>query len=274
MFDAAYLPNPTPAPFDVAAGYVYGQGAAHIWSVADWQRALSSRYLLPIATCWPPFGDPVQDALNAIRAWHNIAHAITPHGATTPFAIALDVEEGIAQQAHDAGYIQGWRDAVRSMHGYDIVYSSSSTAHLLGEGPQWIALGTLGGNVVVVQTVLNKTVPGGAIDEDVAVDTIPFYDTQPLAPGPGGTKMFVGIALFPDVPTGYWLVKDDGSVFAIGDLAGAPSHYHGGANGKPLAAPITGIVASKSGKGYYLVGGDGGVFTFGDAVYEGNAVGK
>lgn len=62
---------------------------------------------------------------------------------------------------------------------------------------------------------------------------------------------------------GVWVVKSDGAVFTYPDEAG-PNHYKGGMNGKPMQAPISGIVAHSEG-GYWLIGQDGGVFAFGAA---------
>lgn len=62
---------------------------------------------------------------------------------------------------------------------------------------------------------------------------------------------------------GVWVVKSDGAVFTYPDEAG-PDHYKGGMGGKPLNAPICGIV-THSEKGYWLLGQDGGIFAFGTA---------
>lgn len=66
---------------------------------------------------------------------------------------------------------------------------------------------------------------------------------------------------------GYWIVADDGGVFAYG---GAP--FHGSLGGKKLAAPIVGMAALPDDSGYWLLGADGGVFAFGAARYYGNAI--
>lgn len=268
MYDCAFLPSPPPVGFDVAGGYVFGAGAAHIWTAQDWLRAASkSRWLLPIATCWPPFGDGALDADAAIAAWQG--HAPPPHH-TQPCAFALDVEAQIASKAPE--YIQQWRAEMRRRGYFDIVYSSTSAIPYLGAGPKWIALGSWNTpGVVIVQAVLEQLVQGHMIDVDIALDSVPFFDTTgaPVPIPPSGGKMFVDMEPFPD-GTGYWLVKDDGAVFTFGDQ----SRYHGGANGQHLAAPICAIRSSHSGNGYYLLGEDGGVFAFGDAHYLGNGVGK
>lgn len=61
---------------------------------------------------------------------------------------------------------------------------------------------------------------------------------------------------------GVWLVAPDGGVFTYPDKADAP--FHGSMGGKPLNAPMSGIVAHGAG-GYWLIGQDGGIFAFGDA---------
>lgn len=59
---------------------------------------------------------------------------------------------------------------------------------------------------------------------------------------------------------GVWVAKGDGGVFTYPD--GAP--FHGSMGGKPLNAPVSGIVAHGS-TGYWLIAEDGGIFAFGSA---------
>lgn len=61
---------------------------------------------------------------------------------------------------------------------------------------------------------------------------------------------------------GRWLVAPDGGVFTYPDKSDAP--FHGSMGGKPLNAPMSGIVAHGAG-GYWLIAQDGGIFAFGDA---------
>ena len=88
--------------------------------------------------------------------------------------------------------------------------------------------------------------------------------------GPGGqlAKPVVAIASTPD-GGGYWLVGQDGGVFAYGD---AP--FLGGLANQHLGGPITAIAPSPTGRGYWLVGQDGGVFAFGDAPFLGGLAGE
>lgn len=63
----------------------------------------------------------------------------------------------------------------------------------------------------------------------------------------------------------YWIVTDEGGVFAIGD---AP--FYGSLGGTQLNAPIVGAAVAPDHEGYWLLGGDGGVFAFGSAGFTGN----
>jgi len=65
---------------------------------------------------------------------------------------------------------------------------------------------------------------------------------------------------------GYWLVGQDGGVFAFG-AAG----FFGSVPGLGISVRnIVGIVATPTGRGYWLIGSDGGVFSFGDAAFHGS----
>jgi ribosomal protein L24E len=87
-----------------------------------------------------------------------------------------------------------------------------------------------------------------------------------------------GVAAIADTPSGggYWLLLQDGSVYAFGDakwygdLRGGM--WHGGP--VPPGAPVVGIAPSPDGKGYFVVGADGSVYAFGDARYQGSRGGK
>jgi len=56
---------------------------------------------------------------------------------------------------------------------------------------------------------------------------------------------------------------------AVGDRFGDASDF-GSMAGRPLAQPVVGIAATRSGKGYWLVARDGGIFSFGDAAFHGS----
>jgi hypothetical protein len=67
---------------------------------------------------------------------------------------------------------------------------------------------------------------------------------------------------------GYWIVAQDGGVFAFGD---AP--FLGSLGGRTLNAAIVDGERTPTGQGLALLAADGGVFTFGDATFHGSAAG-
>ena len=191
MYDAAVLPTPTPSGFDVAAGYVYQahHEAAHIWTPQEWQRAATqSRYLLPIATCWTPLLQPAADAAAAVHAWE----ALWPRQSC---AFALDMEISVAQSPDAPGYADTWRQTIRNLGYHDIVYSSFSVRGRLGTGPLWLGPPGFPGQQTangVVEIAQEQYL--GYLDTNHAVDSVPFYDTQPHPDPPPvkkGKRMFL-----------------------------------------------------------------------------------
>jgi hypothetical protein len=109
---------------------------------------------------------------------------------------------------------------------------------------------------------------------------------------------------------GYWVVQQDGTVFAFGDAADLrgltkpPTHgivgvaaqpggqgfvlagsdggvftfgrasFYGSMGGTRLQRPVVGIASTPSGRGYFLVASDGGIFAFGDARFRGSLGGR
>ena len=94
----------------------------------------------------------------------------------------------------------------------------------------------------------------------------------------GGTTPFVGdlvtIGVYPNLPVngisrtfdgrGYWLVADDGGIFAFN----AP--FYGSMGGTRLNQPMVGMAPTPSTRGYWMVARDGGIFSFGDAAFYGS----
>lgn len=268
MYDALFLPSPAPTAYDAAAGYIESPGISHHWSGDDWRRAIAggARFLLPIAGCWPPFGDGRADAL-AQRA------RLDAFGFPRGCARALDVEHAVAAQAVDSGYVGGWAHTVSAGGDYPLVYSSATDAGRFGGMALWLAHWT---NVPhqepgAVATQYASPASNGSlnVDESLVADGVPLYDVRPEPPNGGkpvpGSRA-VAIIAHPS-GRGYWEVAADGAVFAYG-----AAKYHGGANTVPnLAAPITGGAAAPDGNGYWLVGADFGVFAYGSAGFYGSA---
>ena len=66
---------------------------------------------------------------------------------------------------------------------------------------------------------------------------------------------------------GYWLLAEDGGVYAFGDAAYRGSPAGTGFCDRPAARLIT---ASATGKGYWVAAADGSVSAFGDAYDHGS----
>jgi hypothetical protein len=67
------------------------------------------------------------------------------------------------------------------------------------------------------------------------------------------------------VVSGYWLVAQDGGIFAYGD-----AHFYGSSGNVHLNQPIVGMASTPDGRGYFLVAQDGGIFAYGDAHFYGS----
>jgi 5'-nucleotidase len=65
---------------------------------------------------------------------------------------------------------------------------------------------------------------------------------------------------------GYWMVAEDGGVFAVGE---AP--HKGSAGNLKLNAPVVDMAPTPRHEGYWLAAADGGVFAYGDARFHGSA---
>jgi hypothetical protein len=118
----------------------------------------------------------------------------------------------------------------------------------------------------------------------------------------GSGARVVGLAVFPLVDRGYFLLAGDGRVTPVGDagqqgelvapsagIAATPSGdgywtlarsgqvanygdatHFGDLQGVRLNQPLVGIATTPSGRGYWLAAADGGVFAFGDANFFGS----
>ncbi|HEU5001863.1 MAG TPA: peptidoglycan recognition family protein [Actinomycetota bacterium] len=67
------------------------------------------------------------------------------------------------------------------------------------------------------------------------------------------------------LPSGYWVLGDDGGIFAYG-----AAQFFGSTGGMHLNAPVVGMAATPAGDGYWLVASDGGIFAYGAAGFHGS----
>ena len=88
-------------------------------------------------------------------------------------------------------------------------------------------------------------------------------DAATLATGDSGGRQRCGVVQ--RTGNGYWLVANDGGVFAFGD-----AKFFGSTGALKLNRPVNGMAATPSGQGYWLVASDGGIFAFGDAAFLGS----
>jgi GH25 family lysozyme M1 (1,4-beta-N-acetylmuramidase) len=114
-------------------------------------------------------------------------------------------------------------------------------------------------------------VPGisGNVDMDeLAPGALSLFAPAYSAQG-GHVNLNKPISAFALTPSGkgYWMVGEDGGVFAEGDATD-----HGSLPGLHVvpSAPVIGIAAMHDGGGYWLVGSDGGIFCFGNAKMFGS----
>ncbi|HUR23584.1 MAG TPA: superoxide dismutase family protein [Acidimicrobiales bacterium] len=88
-------------------------------------------------------------------------------------------------------------------------------------------------------------------------------DAATLATGDSGARQRCGVVR--RASDGYWLVANDGGIFAFGD-----SKFFGSTGALVLNKPVNGMASTPSGDGYWLVASDGGIFAFGDAAFKGS----
>ena len=94
------------------------------------------------------------------------------------------------------------------------------------------------------------------------------YGDAAFGSGQGGPGPMVAIVQSDNPWMGFWMASADGGVFSIG----VP--FYGSMGGRPLDAPIVGMVTTPDNLGYWLVAADGGVFSYGAAPFLGSMGGK
>ena len=120
------------------------------------------------------------------------------------------------------------------------------------------------GSAVIVHAAADNyaNIPATRYDtKPVAGGAVP--DATTLATGDSGARQRCGVVK--RIGDGYWLVANDGGVFAYGDAG-----FFGSTGAMRLTKPVNGIAATPSALGYWLVASDGGIFAFGDAEFLGS----
>lgn len=268
MWDAAWPPKTDPGEV-VAAGYIGGADASHVWTSAEWKRVLAFptvAWALPIYVASNPF-----DAARGSNDAHE-ALAMADHlGVPTGVAIALDVEQGVAREAAATGYVGAWCAAIEAGGNHALVYTSRASGGLFAGLPLWLA--EWDNNPHLIEGTMATQYASPVTDKRLAVDLSLVADALSLWPvkeTPGGKPLL-------DKPCsdswrnpdgGYTLVAEDGGVFVFGDRR----YFHGSLphSGVTPDAPITSAFPSHDYGGYTLVGADGGVFVFGNAQFHGS----
>lgn len=238
-----------------------------------------------------------------------------PPAAPIFWAVDFDAQPSQYDQlaAYGQGFAEGASPHPAGPYGSANLLDAMGSRQLCPYGWQTAAWshGRLSPYACLYQRVQQTTVGGVTCDIDVAIHD--NYGGWLAASNPGGhVKLAMpACALIASVSgQGYWIVAQDGGIFAFGDapafpdpvpgLHMQPGHlvcaaartstgrglwlaasdggvfafgdaaFHGSAGGTPLAAPITGIAPTPSDGGYWLVGADGGIFAYGDAQFEGS----
>jgi hypothetical protein len=127
-------------------------------------------------------------------------------------------------------------------------------------GGQAMTVGSQGADVTTGVWTFGVPSCGGA-----PAPQVPFHVDSSSPPPSSFTAMTDTID-----GNGYWLTQAQGGVFAYGD-----ARFEGSLPGLGVtpAAPIVGIVSSRSQSGYWLVDSKGGVYAFGGAHFYGSLPG-
>lgn len=268
MWDAAVPPAHDPG-LPVAAGYIGGADAAHVWTPAEWQRVQSFgavKFLLPIYVA----SLRVPDGAGAGR---NTAQWCRTHGVPTSVAVALDVEQNVAQAAHDSGYVAGWCGAVAGAGFVPLIYTSAASGHLFTNYERWLAEWNGTPHLIPGTAATQYAAPGfgtqlpydlSVVRDGFALWPAHYHGGQPV-PNPNA-KIRAIVAH----PGGYTQLGEDGGVFVYGDPHG--QYFHGSAHGMLTAPDVaSGIAYTGDYGGYWITTEAGAVFSFGNAPYLGHA---
>jgi len=192
----------------------------------------------------------------------------------------LDIEPGAAETLGNEGVVQAvqqWRAMCTSQGKQPLIYSTRSTLPVVQSAGisltnVWLASPGTGQPQAACWQYGQGNVNG--VQGTVDLDEWLLSPWQWLTYAGQITSNYPIVGMAVRAQGGYWIVAEDGGVFAFGGAPFYGSVYSIGLTGlsgaRPLNAPVCGIAATPSGNGYWLVAQDGGVFTFGDAPFFGN----
>lgn len=172
FYDAAWPPVPPPAA-DGACCYIGGD-AVHVWT-AEEIKAQTARYRLPVFVRSNPRG------IAGVAADVNAAVAqLKAIGAPKGTLVAWDMET-----AADKAYIAGVYTGLAAAGWKLIVYGSEST--VMGNdnpGDLYFAADWTGTPHLAAGSQMTQWVSFAGYDEDEALPSLPFWDTQASPPKP------------------------------------------------------------------------------------------
>jgi Putative peptidoglycan binding domain len=171
FYDAAYPPASPPLTSGVCI-YIGGD-TPHIWTNADIAAQASIRYRLPVFVRSNP--DNASPAADVTAAVTRLAQIHAPFNTL----VCWDVETAI-----DPGYIEAVYRLLRAAQYQLIVYGSQSDV-LKNQNPDDLYWGAdwTGTAHLASGDAMTQYVSFAAYDEDLAVVTLPFWDTHP-SPAP------------------------------------------------------------------------------------------
>jgi hypothetical protein len=171
FYDSAWPPA-SPPTVDGVCAYIGGD-TPHVWTLAEVQRQ-RARYRLPVWVRSDPAAASWQaDSAGAIAALHRVG---CPRGSL----VALDVEIAV-----DAAYVRSFSRTLAT-GGYPVILYGSDSTVFQNHIPDrlYFAADWTGAPHMAAGAQMTQYVNFRAWDLDLALSTLPFWDTRPTAPQP------------------------------------------------------------------------------------------
>jgi subtilisin family serine protease len=180
---------------------------------------------------------------------------LSPTGRLFPRTDREDGRNGILQEAYDPARTtdNGFAFFFDSGTSMAAAHAAGAAAVLLGINPDMASV-----RRAMVASARDRGTPGP--DDE--------YGNGALDLAQAVTMLRAGNVPAPKDALGYWMVANDGGIFAFGD---AP--FFGSTGNLVLNSPIVAMAKTVTGLGYWMVAADGGIFAFGDAPFHGSAAG-